>query len=116
MDVPLNKAVAIEGEHGGQEPNRSVQQLSFEFAGNAIDGLTLWREQQRELLRRLGVELGLPVGFSCEVVLDNGIQVRGRLGLDDEGLFHSATRRDAKLRIGEISFSIAEIAACVRLD
>ena len=99
MDVPENKAVAMEGENGGQEPYRSVQQLSFEFSGNAIDGLTLWREQRRELLRRLGVELGLPVGFSCEVVLENGIQVRGRLGLDEEGLFHSATRRDAKLRI-----------------
>jgi len=45
------------------------------------------------------VELGLPVGFSCEVVLENRIQVRGRLGLDDEGLFHSASRRE-KLRIG----------------
>ena len=116
MDVQQNRAAAFEGKDQEQGRNTSVQQLSFEFAGNASDGLTLWREQQRELVRCLGVELGLPVGFLCEVVLENGIQIRGRLGLDEEGLFHSATRRDAKLRIGEISFSIAEIAACVRLD
>ena len=116
MEVVQNKPAAFEGEDEEQGRNTTVQQLSFEFGGNASDGLTLWREQRRELLRRLGVELGLPVGFLCEVVLENGIQVRGRLGLDEEGLFYSATRRDAKVRIGEISFSIAEIATCVRLD
>ena len=99
-----------------QEPNTSVRQLSFEFAGNASDGMALWREQQRELLRRIGLELGLPVGSSCEVVLASGIQVRGCLLLDDEDLFPSATRKDAMLRIGAVSFSIAEIADCVRLD
>jgi|SRR5262245_42103992 len=102
-----------------QETDTSVhrqQQLSFAFADNASDGLTLWREQRREMVRRLGVELGLPIGGYCEVVLGTGIQVRGRLVLDEEGLFHSATRKDAKLRIGEVSFSIAEISVCVRLD
>jgi hypothetical protein len=99
-----------------QEVNTSVQQLSSAFAGNASEGLTPWREQQREIVRRLGVELGLSLGSPCEVVLKTGIQVRGRLILDEEGLFHSATRKDAKLRIGEVSFSIAEIAVCVRLD
>jgi hypothetical protein len=99
-----------------EKPNTSVLQLSFGFAGNAGDGLALWREQQRELLRRLGLELGLPVGSSCEVVLASGIQLRGRLVLDEEDLFVSATRKDAMLRIGAVSFSIAEIADCVRLD
>jgi hypothetical protein len=46
-----------------QEPNTSVRQLSFGFAGNASDGLALWREQQCELLRRIGLELGLPRWF-----------------------------------------------------
>ena len=116
MEVVQNKAAAFEGEDEEQGRNTTVQQLSFEFVGNASDGLTLWREQQRELLRRLGAELGLPVGFLCEVVLESGIQIRGRLSLDEEGLFHSATRKDAKLRVGEISFSVAEIATCVRFD
>jgi len=96
--------------------NTSARQLSFEFAGNVSDGLALWREQQRERLRCLGLELGLPVGSSCAVVLESGIQLRGCLVLDEEDLFPSATRRDAILRIGAVSFSIAEIADCVRLD
>jgi hypothetical protein len=116
VDVLQKRAVAVEGENEEQRRNASVHQLNLDFAGNASDGLTLWRKQQRELLRRLGVELGLPVGFSCEVVLENGIQLRGRLSLDEEGLFHSAARKDAMLRVGEISFSMAEIAVCVRLD
>jgi hypothetical protein len=99
-----------------QEPNTPVRQLSFEFGDNASDGLALWREQQRALLRRLGLELGLPVGSSCEVMLTSGIQLRGRLLLDEEDLFPSATRKDAMLRIGAVSFSIAEVAGCVRLD
>jgi hypothetical protein len=99
-----------------QEPNTSLRQLSFEFAGNASDGLALWREQQRAVLRRLGMELGLPIGCFCEVVLTSDIQLRGRLELDEADLFHSATRKDALLRIGAVSFSIAEVADCVRLD
>jgi hypothetical protein len=99
-----------------QERNTSGRQLSFEFAGNASDGLALWREQQRAVLRRLGMELGLPVGCSCEVTLTSGIQLRGCLVLDEADLFPSAARKDAMLRIGAVSFSIAEIAGCVRLD
>jgi hypothetical protein len=99
-----------------QEPNTSLWQVSFEFAGNAGDGLALWREQQGAVLRRLGMELGLPIGSICEVVLTSDIQLRGRLNLDEPDLFHSATRKNALLRIGAVSFSIAEIADCVRLD
>jgi hypothetical protein len=68
-----------------RETNTSVQQLSFAFAGNASNGLTLRREPQREMVRRLGVELGLPLGTHCEVVLATGIQVRGLLAFDEEG-------------------------------
>ena len=101
---------------GATNLDTSARQLSFEFAGNSSDGLNLWREQQRESLRRLGVELGLPLGSHCEVVLETGIQVRGQLVLDEEGLFLSSTRKDARLRVGNLSFSIAEISGCVRLD
>jgi hypothetical protein len=99
-----------------QEPNRAPRQVSFEFDGNAIDGLALWREQQRAALRRLGMEFGLPIGSLCEVMLKSDIKLRGRLDLDDADLFLSATRKDALLRIGAVSFSIAEVADCVRLD
>lgn len=99
-----------------QESNASSRQLSFGFAGNAGDGLALWREQRRAVLNRLGMELGLPVGSVCEVVLTSGIPLRGRLDLEEADLFYTATRKDALLRIGAISFSIAEIADCVRVD
>ena len=98
------------------ELKKSVEQLSFEFAEAASDGLALWREQRRETLRRLGVELGLPVGVLCEVVLTTGLLVQGHLLLDEDGLFPIARRDDARFRIGEVIFSIAEIASCVRLD
>jgi hypothetical protein len=70
---------------GGTTVRRSafdVRRLSFEFAGAASDGLALWREQQQETLRRLGAELGLPLGALCEVVIATGLLVRGRLLLD----------------------------------
>ena len=98
------------------ELKKSVQQLSFEFAGAASDGLALWREQQQETLRRLGTELGLPLGALCEVVLTTGLLVRGRLLLDEDDLFPSARRDDAKFRIGNVNFSFVEIASCIRLD
>src|SRR5438105_5803642 len=98
-----------------EDPNTSVRQLSFEFAGNAGAGLALWREQQRAVLRRLGSELGLPVGSVCEVVLTSGIQLRGCLVFDEADLFPSATRTDAMLRIGSVSFSFKEIDGCVRI-
>jgi hypothetical protein len=99
-----------------QNRENPLQQLSFEFAGNSTDGLALWREQQRAEIRRLGMELGLPIGSICEVVLRSGIQLRGHLVLDEPDLFHYATRKHAFLRIGVVSFSISEIADCVRLE
>jgi hypothetical protein len=39
MDVPQNKVVTIEGQNGGREPSRSVQQLSFESPAMPV---TVW--------------------------------------------------------------------------
>jgi hypothetical protein len=99
-----------------QKPGKSIRQLGFEFAAGSTDGLALWREQRRAEERRLGMELGLPIGSFCEVVLTSGIQLRGHLVLDEPDLFHYATRKHAFLRIGAVSFSISEIADCVRLE
>ena len=91
-------------------------QLAFEFAGNASDGLSLWREQQKAALRRLGMELGLPLGAHCEVSLESGLLLRGRLVFDGDDLFPVARRDSAVLRIGDVNFFIWEIASCVRID
>jgi len=94
----------------------SVRQLAFDFAANVTDGLSLWREQQRAALRRLGAELGFPVGSNCEVVLKSGMVLRGRLLLDEEDFFPVARRDSAMLLIDKVNFSIGEIASCVRID
>jgi hypothetical protein len=99
-----------------EKTEKSIRQLVFGFAGNSTDGLALWREQQRTELHRLGMELGLPIGSFCEVVLKSGIQLRGHLILDEPDLFHHATRKHVFLRVGTVSFSISEIADCVRLE
>jgi hypothetical protein len=40
-----------------QNPDGSTHQLAFEFAGNASDGLSLWREQQKAALRGFSPEM-----------------------------------------------------------
>ncbi len=76
----------------GQNAGESTRQLAFEFAGNASDGLSLWREQQQTALRRLGAELGLPLGAQCEVFLASGLILRGRLLFNEDDFFPLGTR------------------------
>ena len=99
-----------------QNTDDSTRQLAFEFAGNASDGLSLWREQQKAALRHLGTELGLPLGAQCEVLLECGLLLRGRLLFNEDDLFPVARRDSAVLRIGAVNFFIGEIASCVRID
>lgn len=99
-----------------QNADESTRQLAFEFAGNASDGLSLWREQQKAALRRLGTELGLPLGAHCEVLLESGLLLRGRLLFNEDDLFPVARRDSAVLRIGDVNFFLGEVASCVRID
>ena len=99
-----------------QNADDSTRQLAFEFAGNAGDGLSLWREQQKAALRHLGTELGLPLGAQCEVLLECGLLLRGRLLFNEDDLFPVARRDSAVLRVGNVNFFIGEIASCVRID
>ncbi len=99
-----------------QDDSKSTHQLAFEFANNPSDGLSLWREQQRAALRRIGTELGLPLGAKCEVLLRSGLLLRGRLLFDEDDFFHVARRDSAVLCVEEVNFAIGEIASCVRID
>ena len=94
----------------------SARQLAFDFAANITDGVSLWREQRQEALRRLGVELGFPVGANCEVVLKSGLVLRGRLLLREDDFFPVARRDSTMLLINNVDFSLAEIASCIRID
>ena len=99
-----------------QNAGESTHQLAFEFACNASDGLSLWREQQRAALHRFGAELGLPLGAQCEVLLHSGLLLKGRLLFEEDDFFYVARRDSAMLRIGEVNFAMGEIASCVRID
>lgn len=98
-----------------QQADQQVRQLAFQFASNPADGLSLWREQRQASRRRLGAELGYPLGEHCEVELQSGVILRGALVLEDEDLFLSAKRGSAVLRVGKVNFSIGEIASCLRI-
>jgi hypothetical protein len=99
-----------------QNADDATRQLAFEFAGNASDGLSLWREQQNAALRHLGTELGLPLGAQSEVLLECGLLLRGRLLFNEDDLFPVVRRDSAVLRIGAVNFFIGEVASCVRID
>ncbi len=99
-----------------QQADEKIQQLAFDFARNSADGFSLWREQRQAGFRRLAAELGYPLGEQCEVELESGVILRGKLILDGEDLFLSAERGSAVLRIADVNFSAREIASCVRID
>jgi hypothetical protein len=99
-----------------QQADGKGQQLAFDFASNSADGISLWREQRRAAFRRLAAELGYPLGERCEVELESGIILRGKLILDGEDLFLSAERGSAVLRVADVNFSVREIASCLRID
>ena len=98
------------------QPDQQIRQLAFDFADNSTDGLSLWREQRRASIRRLGAELGFPLGEQCEVELHSGVVLRGKLVLEGEDLFLSAKRDSAMLRVGEKTFGAGEIDSCLRID
>jgi hypothetical protein len=99
-----------------QQADQQSRQLAFDFAGNSADGFRLWREQHQASVRRLGAALGYPLGENCEIELRSGLILRGMLFLDGEDLFLSAERGSAVLRVGQVNFSIGEVASCVRID
>ncbi|MBV9105407.1 MAG: hypothetical protein JO066_05490 [Verrucomicrobia bacterium] len=98
------------------QPNQQFRQLAFDFACNSTDGLSLWREQRRASIRRLGIELGCPLGEQCEIELQSGVILRGKLVLEGEDLFPSAERDSALLRLGDHIFSVGEIDSCRRIQ
>lgn len=99
-----------------QQADQQSQQLAFDFARNSVDGFSLWLEQRRASTRRLGAELGYPLGEHCEIELQSGVILRGTLNLDGEDLFLSAERRSLTLCVGNVNFSIGEVLSCVGID
>ena len=81
------------------------------------DGYGAWRRQRDESLNQLGRHTGLPLKQLVEVVLRDGMQLRGRLKLREETLFVEPTEKGSlALRVDGVEFLAHEIESCVRLD
>lgn len=69
------------------------------------------------MLKRVGLELGLPLNHEVEVWLRGGVRLRGQLTLREEILFVE-TPRDLNLElvVDGVTFRWTEIESCVRTD
>jgi hypothetical protein len=96
------------------------EQLSFSFDDapvGAVSGLVLWREQREAAYRQYAHALGLPLRRHVEVILRNGLRLRGRLELAADTLWHDEKRLNrVLLRIGQAEFSGLEVDSCIALD
>ena len=82
----------------------------------AGEGLNSWRHQREASLQALGRETGLPINQRVEVLLRDGVRLRGRLQLQEELLFVQPKPGPLALRVDGVCFSAAEIESCVRMD
>ncbi len=81
------------------------------------DGLEQWRCQRREMVKKLGLELGLPLNREVEVWLRGGVRLRGLLTLREEVLFVETPRDlNLELAVDGVTFRWTEIESCVRTD
>jgi hypothetical protein len=94
------------------------EQLELSFcSGTNDDGYQLWERQQQEAFRALARRLGLPLGHWVEVILNDGIRLRGRLTLAKIGqAMEQAPDSEIELRVDRCTFRMVEVESCVRLE
>jgi len=81
------------------------------------DGYGAWRRQRDESMNQLGRHTGLPLNHLVEVLLRDGVRLRGRLKLREESLFVEPTEKGPlALRVDGVEFFANEIESCVRFD
>lgn len=81
------------------------------------DGYGAWRRQRDESMNQLGRHTGLPLNHLVEVLLRDGVRLRGRLKLREETLFIEPTEKGPlALRVDGVEFFATEIESCVRFD
>jgi len=94
----------------------SQPELNFDV-GFGSAGYTAWHEDRRAAQRRLGQELGLPLGHIVEVWLKGGIRLRGPLRLRENLLFlDTPSALHVELTVDNVVFRPQEMESCVRLD
>ncbi len=95
------------------------EQLGFNFAARPgeSDGLSRWHEERRSALKEMARQLGLPLDRRVEVILRDGIRLRGVLHLARDDLFIEPKRDlSLQLRIDRCTFLPTDIESCVRID
>lgn len=93
-------------------------QPELNFNTPSSGGYELWLKQRQSLVAHLTHQLGLPIGHQAEVWLKDGVMLRGKLTIREETIRWSDDNKAAgvELVIGQVSFPLAHIESCVRLD
>jgi hypothetical protein len=95
-------------------------QAEFNFGesrASEIDPLSGWRQERLRQQKELAIRLGLPLGRTVEILLHNGICLRGVLLLREELLLHvEPNQENTRFVIGRVDFKFAEIDRCIRIE
>ena len=75
-----------------------------------------WRAEWEGRLKELERQLGVPLNCQVEVTLAQGPVLRGKLYLEEEGLWPEGNRHRVLLRIGRATFRLGEIESVVRIE
>ena len=93
-------------------------QGEFTFqADGPEEGFAQWVALRKSTGLELAGRLGLPLGHPVEVWLAGEVRLRGLLRLKEEWLFLEEDRvSHLELVVDGVSFTMGEMASCVRLD
>lgn len=94
------------------------QQTDLNFGQNqATDPLLAWREQRRQAHIVLARKLGLPIDHEVELWLRGEVRLRGILRMKENLIIvPDENAPDLVFEVAGVTFSVAEMESCVRLD
>lgn len=96
-----------------------ANQLEFPTTppSDGSNGYVTWRQQREDTVNRLGQLSGLPLNHRVEVILKDGVRLRGMLRLREEKLFFDEkVARELDLVVDGVVFKPCEIDSCTRMD
>ncbi len=75
-----------------------------------------WRAEWEGRVKELERQLGVPLNCRVEATLNQGPVLRGKLFLEEEGLWLEGNRHRVLMRIGHTTFRLGEIESVVRIE
>jgi len=75
-----------------------------------------WRAEWVQRAGELERQLGMPLNCQVEVRLTQGPVLRGKLFLEEEGLWPEGNRHRVLMRIGRTTFRLGEIESVIRIE